>query len=363
MDYDSRLELSFYSNISTINEAHRVYLVQHIETKKIYIKKILSVYNLSVYQRLKDRPVYGIPRIYCLHEENNELTVIEEYISGSTLEEILENSGAISETDTEKYLLELCDIVHELHTETVPIIHRDIKPSNIIITSHGHVALIDLNAARPNTHKEEDTVLLGTKGYAAPEQYGFGSSDITADIYAIGMLINTMLCGKFLSEPISDSRFTPIIRRCTMLDPKERFRSVSELRSAILRNISTPSRTPAAATRRDFLPPGFRSGHPLHMLLATPVYLFLLWICLTLNIKDLTAGALWYTRILFLLMFFSAVACITNYLNIQSIMPLCRSSQKPVKLVGVLALTACLVAVLFFVMLLGVIVVFDYSIP
>lgn len=363
MDNNSRLELSFYSNISTLNEAHRIYLVRHIETQKIYVKKILSVYNLSVYQRLKDCPIQGIPHIYCLHEENNELTVIEEYISGSTLEEILETSGALSEAATEKYLLELCDIVHELHTETTPIIHRDIKPSNIIITPHGHVFLIDLNAARPNIPKEEDTVLLGTKGYAAPEQYGFGSSDITADIYAIGMLINTMLNGKYLSQPISYSRFTPIIRRCTMLDPEKRFHSVSDLRSAIYRENASALRTPAAGTRRKFLPPGFRSGQILPMLLATPVYLFLLWFCLTLDIKSPSIGALWFMRIFLLLIAFSVIACITDYLNIQSIMPLCRSTRKSIKLIGVLALTVCLVAVLFFIMLLGVIVVFDYSIP
>lgn len=354
MDNNSRLELSFYSNISTLNEAHRIYLVRHIETQKIYVKKILSVYNLSVYQRLKDCPIQGIPHIYCLHEENNELTVIEEYISGSTLEEILETSGALSEAATEKYLLELCDIVRELHTETTPIIHRDIKPSNIIITPHGHVFLIDLNAARPNIPKEEDTVLLGTKGYAAPEQYGFGSSDITADIYAIGMLINTMLNGRFLPQPISYSRFTPIIRRCTMLDPKERFSSVSELQSAIRAGRYPSVPTSYATPQRIFLPPGFRTGNVLHMIMATPVYLFLLWFCLTLDMSSLSVGALWFARIFILLISFSVIACVTNYLNIQNIMPLCRSAEKPKKLIGILTLTACLVTALFFLMTIGV---------
>ena len=74
--------------------------------------------------------------------------------------------------------------------QIAPIIHRDIKPSNIMITEQNHVVLLDFNAAKLYTNAStNDTVLLGTKGYAAPEQYGFGSSSPQTDIYAIGVLI------------------------------------------------------------------------------------------------------------------------------------------------------------------------------
>lgn len=74
-------------------------------------------------------------------------------------------------------MIMLCNILNALHSMTPPIIHRDIKPSNIIITSYNYAMLLDFNAAKQfSGQNESDTVLIGTPGYAAPEQYGFGSS-------------------------------------------------------------------------------------------------------------------------------------------------------------------------------------------
>lgn len=91
-------------------------------------------------------------------------------------------------------MYELCEILEKLHSANPPIVHRDIKPSNIIITNYDHVILLDFNAAKyftdPNT---SDTILLGTKGYAAPEQYGFGSSTPQTDIYAVGILLKELV--------------------------------------------------------------------------------------------------------------------------------------------------------------------------
>ena len=177
MDIESRLEISFFENIVPLNEKHHIFLVRHRESGKICVKKILSVYNKTVYDQLKEKPVPGIPKIIALYEENNTLILIEEYISGSTLQHLLDEGSGLSESEIDSYICQLCDIVSRLHSFDPPIIHRDIKPSNVLITPSGNVFLIDFNASRPEIAKDEDTSLLGTKGYAAPEQYGFGSSD------------------------------------------------------------------------------------------------------------------------------------------------------------------------------------------
>ncbi|MCR4746258.1 MAG: protein kinase, partial [Lachnospiraceae bacterium] len=193
MDTAARLAVSYYKEIGVLDEEHKVFIVQHIESSHIYVKKVLDVYNESVFIKLRDKPVPGIPKIFDVVNMDGQLIIIEEYISGDTLEQRLAN-GALPAYEALSVTLSLCDIVEKLHSFNPPIIHRDIKPSNIILTSDGRVQLIDLNAAKTCTDdKDRDTRLLGTVGYAAPEQYGFGTSNVQTDIYAIGMLLNTML--------------------------------------------------------------------------------------------------------------------------------------------------------------------------
>ena len=87
MDFTHRLSASYYKTIAVMNESHKIYFVQHSETKKIFIKKILDVYNIDIYKYLYHNPVIGIPKIIDFYEENQQLTVIEEYISGTSLED------------------------------------------------------------------------------------------------------------------------------------------------------------------------------------------------------------------------------------------------------------------------------------
>lgn len=92
MDYSGQLALSYYKTIATLNEEHKVYLVQHLETKEIFVKKILSVYNADIYKELYQHPVCGSPRIVEYVEENDQLILIESYISGQTLTHYMKKS-------------------------------------------------------------------------------------------------------------------------------------------------------------------------------------------------------------------------------------------------------------------------------
>ena len=148
------LPIACYKTIAVINEDHNIFLVQNMTTKKIYIKKILDIYNRQIYQYLYEYQIQGIPHDIGLYEDNNRLTVIEEFISGSSLQEKIDQND-ISAVAINHYMYELCEILEKLHSTNPPIVHRDIKPSNIIITDYNHVMLLDFNAAKYFTDPNE----------------------------------------------------------------------------------------------------------------------------------------------------------------------------------------------------------------
>lgn len=343
MNLQEQLSLSYYKEIGQINIEHKISIVQHMETKKLYVKKILDVYNLNVYSYLKQQSFPGLPKIYEAIESSNQLIVIEEYISGDTLDTILSQNGALPEAQIIKYTLQLCSILKNLHKCTPPIIHRDIKPSNIIITPDDNVILLDLNAAKyMNEQNDEDTKLLGTKGYAAPEQYGFGSSNTKTDIYAIGMVMNTMLIGSFSTSTI-ESSLSSVIKKCTELTPENRFSSVEELENAIITvNANSTVSTPFHSTNRtwlDYLPPGFRTKNIVHMLCSFPVYTMIFFLCLELEVENATPAQLIIEKISCLIIFLSGIACICNYLDIHSIIPYGKNKNPFIKYLAVLIFT------------------------
>lgn len=352
MTLQEQLSLSYYNKIGEINEEHKISIVQHRENKNIYVKKELDVYNLGVYTFLKDKAFRGLPKIYEVVESGNTLIVIEEYISGSTLESLLATNGALPEHQIVKYTLQLCDILKNLHNCNPPIIHRDIKPSNIMITPNDDVILLDLNAAKyMNPQTEEDTKLIGTKGYAAPEQYGFGSSNTRTDIYAIGMVINTMLVGSFSNSTI-ESKLSSIIRKCTELTPQNRFESIEELQKAIQAlDVSKPIE-PIIQSKSwlTYLPPGFRTKNVLHMFCAIPVYAMVFWLSLSLIVQDATPKQLFIERISCLVIFLSAIACICNYQDIHNVIPYGKSKNIFVRYLATLLFTFIVVFIEFVLM-------------
>ena len=148
MNIQTELRLSFYKEIAEINKSHKIKLVQHIETGKIFVLKELYIYSTQVFNYILDNPSKGIPKIEEIIEDNNILYVIEEYISGNTLREIIDTKGPLEENEAIDYIIQLCDILSPLHKLSPEIVHRDIKPSNIIISSDGTVYLVDFNSAK-----------------------------------------------------------------------------------------------------------------------------------------------------------------------------------------------------------------------
>lgn len=348
MDFSQRLAISYYNMVAVINESHKIFLVQHKETKKIYVKKILDVYNLNVYECLYTNHIIGTPKIIAYHEEDGQLTVIEEYISGDSLSEKISRSE-LSPDDIQRYMLDLCNILEKLHAINPPIIHRDIKPSNIIINNYNNAVLLDFNAAKYYSKQAtEDTILLGTQGYAAPEQYGFGSSSPQTDIYSLGIILKEMLSSIGASTP----QFDKIINRCTMINPSERYSTVSELKKDLLLYSKSASSSLSAGDYRRFLPPGFRSKTPWKMLISTPIYLFILWLSFTIEIKDTYGFALWLERSFILAMFLFVICGCFNYLDVQRCMPLCKHPKRLVRYFGIFVLNATVVFALLTTLLI-----------
>ncbi len=349
MNYSNRLAISYYKTIATLNEEHKVYLVQHQESKKIFVKKILDVYNKNIYQYISFNHIGGIPQIIALYEEDNQLVVIENYISGSSLQEMIDRSN-ISMDAIYQYMTELCSILEKLHSLQPPIIHRDIKPSNIIITEYNHVMLLDFNAAKFFSESDNtDTVLLGTKGYAAPEQYGFGSSTPRTDIYALGVLMKE-LTSVWQAPP---KVLADIIAKCIQMNPADRYQSVSELKAALLQTeLRKDTKNNSPSGIRSFVPPGFRTLTPWRMILASSGYIFIFYLSLNLGVTDVSAPALWVERVTCLLMCLSIVFIGFNYLDIQRGFPLCKHRFKILHYIGIALLDIAMVVALCIVMLI-----------
>lgn len=185
----------------------------------------------SIYRLLQTVHHPHLPRIYQVWQEGDRCEVLEEFIDGATVAQILE-SGLYSEKGVRRVAAAVCDAADFLHRHG--LIHRDIKPENVMITSDGRVVLLDFDTARKyNPQAVGDTHVIGTAGYAAPEQFGVTQTDARADIYAIGIMMNVMLTGHHPVKQMATGRLAPVIEKCTRLDPDKRYQSVWELKEKL----------------------------------------------------------------------------------------------------------------------------------
>ena len=221
----------FSANIKR-GELGEVNVYKHKTTdKKIIVREIKD--GIEVYQKLLSVKSNKLPTIYevVLDDQNNKAIVVEEFISGITVGDVLE-SGHYTEQGVVVVVNKVCDALRILHS--LNIVHRDIKPENIMITNNGEVVLIDFNASRINKGDgRKDTRVLGTSGFAAPEQYGITETDARTDIYSLGVLMNVMLTGDHPSKNMNNGRLKKIIKKCISTDPNDRFQTVDELKEAL----------------------------------------------------------------------------------------------------------------------------------
>lgn len=178
------------------------------------------------YQELKTINHILLPKLIYVAEDDIQTTVIEEYINGRNLQDVIAENTTLEESLVVSILLQVCAGLKLLHQKH--LIHRDIKPSNLILTNDKIIKLIDFDAARiEKENTANDTRYLGTKGYAPPEQYGFGQTDCRSDIYALGITVRELLGNSY------QGKLLKILNKCIQLNPKDRFQNIDQLEHAI----------------------------------------------------------------------------------------------------------------------------------
>lgn len=189
----------------------------------------------------------NLPAFTDFFTEGSRYFLVMEYIDGNTLEDLLEdNGGPFSERRVLSWARQLCDVLEYLHSQQPPVIFRDMKPGNIMLMRNGRIKLIDFGIARLfRASGSHDTQLLGTPGFAPPEQYGTAQTDERSDIYSLAMtlfqLMTNMMPDKGFGLPDIRSvnpHISPQVARAlekaTALKPEERYDSIVVFRRALL---------------------------------------------------------------------------------------------------------------------------------
>ncbi|MDD4188567.1 MAG: serine/threonine-protein kinase [Eubacteriales bacterium] len=228
-----------------------VYLVENVKLGNFWVLKKISKSGIGttvepeILKRL-EHPL--LPRIFDVEEDHDHICIIMEYIKGISLDKYIQKEGRADEKTVLKWGIQICGVLSYLHgIKPAPIIHRDLKPSNIILTDGGDLKLIDFGTAREyKDGNDSDTVYIGTKGYAAPEQYGGGQTSASSDIFSLGVTMHQLLTGinpnipPFRPAPVREidpdlsKNIENIIQKCTKTEPSERYSSVDELERELI---------------------------------------------------------------------------------------------------------------------------------
>ena len=194
--------------------------------------------EMEIMKKMADRKLSGIPKAYRIFEENGEVYLVREYIEGMSLAQMVLQKGGISEAEICRISRKICQTAEQFQNPDEPMIHRDIKPENIVVTPGSEVVFIDFGTMR--SYKKDgsrDTFVVGTRGTAAPEQYGYIQTDQRTDVYAIGQTMLYMVSESYemnqLSECAVSRRMKKIIEKACSFEPDKRYGDAAQLRRAV----------------------------------------------------------------------------------------------------------------------------------
>ena len=194
--------------------------------------------EMEIMKKMADRKLSGIPKAYRIFEENGEVYLVREYIEGMSLAQMILQKGGISEAEICRISRKICQTAEQFQNPDEPMIHRDIKPENIVVTPGAEVVFIDFGTMR--SYKKDgsrDTFVVGTRGTAAPEQYGYTQTDQRTDVYAIGQTMLYMVSESYemnqLSECAVSRRMKKIIEKACSFEPDKRYGDAAQLRRAV----------------------------------------------------------------------------------------------------------------------------------
>lgn len=228
-----------------------VYLAEHkrlhtqVAIKQIAKAKLKDGNFDHEYRLLKKLHHPMLPYVLDAFEDPDFEYVVEEYIPGKTLKQVLEENGRLEEDTARRWMLALCDVLAYLHSQSPAIVYRDLKPSNIMLQPDGSLKLLDFGIARENVDAGASSTHVGSYGYAAPEQMGHGAVDARTDIFGLGMTFHHLLTGKSPYDPPYKTRparelnaavsvgMEYVLQKCTRADPNRRYKNVQSLRYAL----------------------------------------------------------------------------------------------------------------------------------
>lgn len=259
--------------------------------------------------------------VFSVADEGDHIVILQDYISGISLRELLEQAGPLPPDEARRIALEVCEGLCTLHKSG--IIHRDITPNNVILSSGGGAVVIDYGIARAYEEgRATDTVVLGTPGYAAPEQFGFSQSDARTDVYALGVLLNVMLTGELPGIRKATGSLGKIVSRCIEIDSKKRYDSMEALLLA-LRELAADG--PADKVIRQI--PGLRSKNAAVVVLAFLGYL-LAGLLTVAMLATASPGTFLPTLLSWVFLFPIPFICFHDLFGIWNRLPFTKGSSK-----------------------------------
>jgi hypothetical protein len=224
MNFTMEYYLSKYEELSVLSDTKkcRTSLMRNKDTGELVVKKEMGKESFSVYSLLKSIKNKNLIKVLECFRDEDKTIEIEEYVNGKRLDDYFREKKATLEQVVDVGIA-LCEGLAPMHK--LNLVHRDIQPKNIIITNEGNLKIIDFDISRKeNENATHDTTLLGTVGYAAPEQYGFAQTTNRSDIYSIGAV---------LKELSSFSELDKIIAKCMEMDPANRYENVEQLKNEL----------------------------------------------------------------------------------------------------------------------------------
>ena len=250
--------------VKIIND--EISVVKNKVSGNLMISRTSDAQNLEILNIIKTINHPCVMKVYDCVSTGSKCISLCEYVDGVTLDEYVRANGAFAEEDAIKILSSICDGLMSLHANG--IIHRDINPSNVMIKPNGDIKIIDFDITRTQkAGKSKDTTILGTVGYASPEQFGFSQTYAKADVYSCGVLLNFLLTAKLPDEQIYDGKLGLVVERCISIDKNNRYESIDKLKAAINdKRFVVDSILPL---------PGFRSDKVMPKII-TSIYLVLL---------------------------------------------------------------------------------------
>ncbi|MBQ6376531.1 MAG: protein kinase [Lachnospiraceae bacterium] len=232
-----------------LNErANKTWAVKEVRKDGGNDDEVVSQGLVAETEMLKKLSHPNLPAIIDVIDREDSFIIVMDYIEGRSLQDVLNHSGPQDPDTVVEWAKQLCDVLGYLHSRKPPIIYRDMKPANVMLRPSGQVALIDFGTAREyKMTSQGDTTWLGTRGYAAPEQFGGqGQTDARTDIYNLGATIYHLLTGyspadtQFVIYPLGQLRpelagsgIEKVVTKCCQPKPGDRYQSCAELMYAL----------------------------------------------------------------------------------------------------------------------------------